>query len=383
MEPFTREDLAQLIKSAHAPCVSIYHATKQEGGGRVPDVAGFKNLLREAEHALAKAGANAADTKSRMAGLEELLANRDFWSRTFQGVAVFAGSDGVKAWRLSAAVPDRVVVGSRFHILPLIPLVSEAHRFYLLALSQNSVKLFQGDRAGLRPLPVPGMPANLTEALQYYNIHMDVLFRSTSSHGNTPYAGHGAAIEEDSTNLERFVRPIVQSLERALKNDKLSIVVAATDRLAGALRQFGAALPIAQGFVRGNPDRLSAEELHGKAWAVLAPVFQEAHQRVVRQYAELGGTGRAGTGLEEILRAADAGRIEMLLIEEGAERWGSVNPSSWAVSLHARPETGDEELLDRAAAATLSQRGQVWVLPKEEFAGLQTEGSPVGSIYRY
>jgi release factor family 3 len=383
MDSFTREDLAQLIKTAHAPCISIYHATKREGGGRVPDVAGFKNLLREAENSLAKAGASAEDTKSRMAGLEELLDNRDFWSSTFEGLAVFSGIDGVTAWRLPAAVADRVVVGSRFHILPLIPLVSEAHRFYLLALSQNSVKFFQGDRAGLRPLHVEGMPANLAEALQYYNIHMDVLFRSTTSHGNTPYAGRGAAIEEDTENLERFVRPIIQSLERALHNDKLPIVVASTARLAGALREFGAALPIAQGIVRGNADRLSEEALHKKAWAVLAPVFLEERRRVVRHFADMDGTGRVSTRLEEILQAAEEGRIDTLLLEAGAERWGSVNPSSWAVSLHARPEPGDEELLDRAAAATLGNRGQVWVLPKEEFADLRMAGSPAGSIYRY
>jgi len=383
MDTFTREDLEQLIKTPQAPCVSIYHATKQEGGGRVPDPAGFKNLLREAEDALAKAGASPADMKSRMAGLEGLSDNRDFWSSAFQGIAAFAGSEGVKAWRLPLAFPDRVVVASRFHILPLIPLVSEAHRFYLLALSQNAVKLFQGDRAGLRPLQVEGMPANLTEALQYYNIHMDVLFRSTTSHGNTPYAGRGAAIEEDAENLERFVRPIIQSLEHALHNDKLPIVVASTTRLAGALREFGAALPLAKKIVRGNPDRLSGAELHAKAWAALAPVFQEAHRSVVRHFAHLDGTGRVSTRLEEILQAADAGRIEMLLVEEGAERWGSVNPSDWTVSLHARPEAGDEDLLDRAAAATLSNRGKVWVLPKEDFAGLQTAGSPVGSIYRY
>ena len=382
MEIFTRKDLKLLIKDAQPPCISIYLATKRGGAGRAQDHAAFKNLVREAEQALDRMGAGGA-ARSRLASLEALIDDRDFWSGTGDGVAAFSGGGGLRAWRLSAAVPDRVVVGPRFHILPLIPLVPEAHRFYLLALSQNSVKLYQGDRDGLRLLTVEGMPANLAEALQYNDVQMQVLFRSTSGHGNSPYAGHGAAIEEDTANLERLVRPIVQSLEGVIRREKFPIVVAATDRLAGALREFGPTLPIAQGIVQGNADRLSEGELHAKAWAELASVFEDERRRVVQRYAELDGTVRASRGLEEILRAAEEGRVWMLLLEAGAEQWGALSPTSGTVSLHAQAQPGDEELLDRAAAATLGHRGQVWVLPKEELAAVQPAGSPVAAVYRY
>ena len=149
MEEFTRTDLMGLIKNPQAPCISIYMATKRGGAGRAQEHAGFKNLVREAGQALTRMGTGADTVQSRLASLEALVNDRDFWSRTGDSVAVFADAGGMRAWRLSAAVADRVVVGPRFLILPLIPLLPEAHRFYVLALSQNSVKLFQGDGEGL------------------------------------------------------------------------------------------------------------------------------------------------------------------------------------------------------------------------------------------
>jgi hypothetical protein len=51
--------------------------------------------------------------------------------------------------------------------------------------------------------------------------------------------------------------------------------------------------------------------------------------------------------------------------------------------VHAQAQSGDEELLDRAAAATLGHRGQIWVLPKEELPAALLAGSPVAAVYRY
>jgi hypothetical protein len=39
-----------------------------------------------------------------------------------------------------------VVVTDRFHIKPLLPLLSGDGRFYVLALSQSEVRLLQGTR---------------------------------------------------------------------------------------------------------------------------------------------------------------------------------------------------------------------------------------------
>jgi hypothetical protein len=383
METFTRQDLMQLIKDPQAPCISIFLATKRGGAGRSQDHAAFKNLLREAGQALAALGVAAAAVRSRLASLEALLGDRDFWSKTGRGIAVFSDAGGMRAWRLPTEVADRVVVGKRFFVLPLIPLLPDAHRFYVLALSQNAVQLYQGDGDGLLPLPAEGMPASLAEALRYNNIQPQALSRSTPGHGSTQYSAQGAATEEDTENLERLVRPIVRALEGVVKKEPLPIVVAATERLAGALRQFGSALPLAKEIVHGNPDRLSAAELHAKAWAMLAPEFEAERRHAVERYTELDGTVRASRGLEEILRAADEGRVWMLLLEAGAERWGALNPASGTVSVHAQAQSGDEELLDRAAAATLGHRGQIWVLPKEELPAALLAGSPVAAVYRY
>jgi hypothetical protein len=39
-----------------------------------------------------------------------------------------------------------VIVSERFHVKPLLPLLSGDGRFYVLALSQNEIRLLQGTR---------------------------------------------------------------------------------------------------------------------------------------------------------------------------------------------------------------------------------------------
>jgi len=45
-----------------------------------------------------------------------------------------------------------VVVSDRFHLKPLLPLLTGDGRFYILALSQNQVRLLQGTRYSVRGL---------------------------------------------------------------------------------------------------------------------------------------------------------------------------------------------------------------------------------------
>lgn len=58
--------------------------------------------------------------------------------------------------------------------------------------------------------------------------------------------------------------------------------------------------------ITGNPEILSAQELHNEVWPIVEADFQKLQQGVLEQFHELfgGDTGKASNNLKEIVSAA-------------------------------------------------------------------------------
>ena len=110
-------------------------------------------------------------------------------------------------------------------------------------------------------------------------------------------------------------------------------------------------------------------------------IFDDADQAVgaALRYRELLGTGRTSNDIEQILPAANEGRVETLLVSLESQSWGVVDAETGAVHLHDSCEAGDEDLLDTAAVLTLSQRGTVYALNRDEMPS----GAPIAAVFRY
>lgn len=92
-----------------------------------------------------------------------------------------------------------------------------------------------------------------------------------------------------------------------------------------------------------------------------------------------GNTGKASNELKEIISAAYYQRIDSLLVATSQQQWGLFDPTSETVYLHQEEETGDEDLLDFAAAHTLLNGGTVYAVEAEQVPF----STPVAAIFRY
>lgn len=90
-------------------------------------------------------------------------------------------------------------------------------------------------------------------------------------------------------------------------------------------------------------------------------------------------TGKASNDLKEIIPAAYYQRIDSLIVAANREQWGLFDPSSDTVFLHQEEETGDDDLLDFAAAYTLLNGGTVYTIGSEQIPF----STPVAAIFRY
>ena len=371
MDLFSRDDLLTLLAFGQEPCISLFMPTHRRGAEEDP--VRWKNLLREAEEYLKASGLRASETKELLGPAHKLLADPSFWKNQSDGLAFFLSPKLVRSYRLPTAFAELAMVAKRFHIKPLLPLLRENGRFYVLAISQNRVRLLQGTYSSVHEVDLKNVPASLAEAMQFHDKDEPLLFHTRTAGGTGSWGaifhGHGVGIDDFKDDLLRYFRQVDRGLHELLRNEHAPLVLAAVKYLWPIYREANRYPHLLEHGIAGNPDRLGVKELHEKAWAIVQPYFHQTQKKAADFYAQLAGTGRTSNDLEEIVRAAHQGHLELLFVAQGKEQWGTFDASSGKVTVHDQAEPGDEDLLNFAALHTLGHGGKVYVVGSEEVPG--------------
>lgn len=368
MDMLSKEELQYLFEKRNRFCVSIFLPTHPAGRdlrsidqGRVQ----LKDLLRDAEARLATAGLQKAELKDLLAPAGPLVQKSQFWRHQSDGLALFLAHGYFRYFRLPLQLQAFVAAGDRFDITPLLPLWTSEDRFHLLALSRNRVRLLEGTRYSITELDVKGIPRSLSEALER---GVDESLRQ--QHTMKP------GLPEDSL---RYSRQIDRGLRDLLKDQHVPLVLAGGEEALKLYRQVNTYPELLDEDIAGNPDKLSAEELHAAARKVVQPYYDRAKSQVIRQYKERSDVAKTSWQLEEILAAAHQGRVFCLFIEAGSHQWGQFDPEKGVVSGHDNPQPGDQDLLNLAVVQTILHGGSVYALAPSEMP----EASGIAALLRY
>jgi hypothetical protein len=379
MDLFTRKDLKALLAEPRTPCVSIYMPTHR--GGREEDPIRWRVHLAEAEENLIAAGLRVSDAKELLKPARQLLDDVTFWKHQCDGLAFFLAPQFLCLYRLPIAFEDLVVVADRFHIVPLLPLLSDNGRFYILALSQNAVRLLQGTRYSVSEVDLKGVPRNLAEALLTHDRDEPLRVHSRPVGGigswGAIFSGQGVGIDDAKDDLLQYFQRIDRGLHPVLREDRAPLVLASVDYFLPIYRAANTYPHLLGLAVEGNPDRLSTKELHAKAWALVQPLFERAKEQAAAQYRQLAGTGRTAVDLKQVLAAAYHGEIETLFISLGSRRWGRFDLGTGRAEEHDRLELGDEDLLNLVAVYTLLHGRTVYAVDPEQVPG----GGPLAAVF--
>ena len=382
-----RDDLRTLMGKYKGLCVSIYMPTHRAGRGIQQDSIRLKNLLGEAEEALTLSGLRTPEAQELLEPAEKLLQDGLFWQHQSDGLALFLSPEAFRSYRLPFDFEELVVVTDRFHIKPLLPLLSGG-QFYVLALSQNEVRLLQGTRYSVSEVDLEGMPESLAETLRYNDPEKRFQFhtstRTPGGKGQRPaiFHGHGVASADDPKDyISRYFHQVDEALQDLLRDEQVLLVLAGVDYLHPIYKEANAYPYLVDEGIEGNPEELSAEELHERAWAIVQPLFLAAQKEAAAEYKQLAGVGseQASNDLKEIVPAAYHGRVETLFVTVGLQKWGSFDPDTNVVHLYEEAEPGDEDLLDFAAVQTLLNGGTVYAVELEKVP----DGASLAAVFRY
>ena len=384
MNIITVKDIRLLIDRHDSPCVSLFMPTHRKGKEIEQDPIRFKNLLRLAQERIVDRGFKSREAEEILAPAQKILSDSMYWKHQSDGLAVFAARDFFRDYRVPSDFDELVVVTDRFHIKPVLPLISGDGRFYILAFSRKSVRLLQGSRFSVGEVDLEGLPTNLAETLDPDRYQKQLQFHTGApargAKRDAVFHGHGDAEPDEKELIHKFSLQLDKGLRELLKDEKDPLVLAGVEYIYPIFREASKYPNIVDEVISGNQDDTPHEDLHRKAWPIVEPIFKKDQDKAWQKYQELTGAGSnlATDKIIDIIPAAVHGRIETLFVAQKLHCWGSFDEKTGEVSLHEREQIGGRDLLDYAAVATYSQKGIVYVVPKEKL-----DGKPMVSVMRY
>lgn len=365
MDLLTRTDIDTLTVREPGEHVSVFLPTRRDAGDRLR----LRNLLDEVHAVLVGHGTRRPDVD---AFLEP--ARRDdawAWERMSDGLAVYLRPGRMHAYRVPLPLPEVAVVGDRFVVGPILPLVTEEEHFVLVALDRHDVRLLEGTRDRLEEVDLAEVPTSLRDLQDEARGRAAPLARPLGR-GAAVFYGHGGGDGSDrKAEARAFFRTVAGGIAEVLGDRRTPMVLAGLPEAVAMYRDVNPYVPVLDAAVAGGPR--TAEELHAAAWPLVADHAARAGRAALDRLAELLGTGRATTDPEEAAVAAQEGRVETLLLPSRETCWASV---PHVVEL-GDGSVADCERVDDAAVATLRAGGRVVLVPAGDLPGT------VGALLRY
>ncbi|MCX5822697.1 MAG: hypothetical protein NTY86_04110 [Deltaproteobacteria bacterium] len=382
MNKLSQDEIKTLLGKHQGLCISIFMPTFRTGSESQQNQIRLKNLLRGAEEKLLAGGLRPQEIKTLLEPAQALPGNVLFWRRQSDGLALFISADHFRVFCLPEAFGELIVVADHFHVKPLLPLLGGDNRFYILALSQKEVRLFEGTGRSVQEIELEAVPKSLADALQIDEFDKQVRFRAgsaSSAAGMAMVSGHGGVAADTKDNLLKYFRLIDRGLHDLLKDERAPLVLAGVDYLFPIYREANTYPRLIEEGIPGNPQGISPESLHLATLKIVSPYFQKAEHDAVAQYRQSSGTGLTSSESREIVPAAHHGRVGLLLIASGRQQLGIYNGESGAVQRHEQAGATSEDLLEMAAIQTFLNGGTVFTLSPEKMP----DKSDLAAVFRY
>ena len=368
----------QTLAQNESICVSLYMPAERAGAETRKNPIRFKNLLTEATQRLANQSNTELDDAVESA--HQYIERYDFWQHQDSGLAFFINSDGIKYYRLPHSFEERVEVGDRFYLKPLLPLLTNNNKFYLLALSQNEVKFFLGSRYVLNQIELPQeVPPSLAEALKYDDPEKQTQYHSGDG-GSTPiYHGQGVGTTDNKDEIRRFFQQIDRGLTAVLQESSTPLILAGVEFLMPIYHEVNSYDNLLENGITGNPENVATQDLHQQAWKIIEPRFTSEQKAAIDEYHNQSGAGLSSSRLPEIVAGAANGQIDTLLVAQDAEAYGRYDRQANQVQTDDTATADNIDLIDFAVTQTYLQKGKVYLIAASEIP----DGNAMAALLRF
>ena len=390
MDLLNRQTLKNFAQTEAAPCISLYMPTFRFEADQEQNAIRYKNLLKEAKNQLKETGRREEEIDALLQEVKARMDDTAFWRNVSDGLAVFITEEATRFFRLPIDFEELAVVGERFHLKPLFPLIASNNRYYVLALSQNNVRVYQGTHYAISELDTKDIPESIIEALAFDDPEKSLQHHVSNRAGgrrDAEFHGQGGGNEDDvsaqpQAALKRFFDQIDKGLRGILQDENAPLVLAGVEYYLPIYREANKYPHLIEDQIAaGNPEHLHPKELHAKTWAIVEPLFQSAQEESMDQFHQQSGNGGklASHNLHEIIPASVFSRVQTLFVPIGQHQWGHYDAEENAVQLHEEQQPEDDDLLNLATVHTYLNGGTVHALQPDNMP----VQAPLAAMFRY
>ena len=367
----------RLFNEVGFPLISIYMPTHRAGSAIWQDPIRFKNLMRSAEHDLETAGVSRGQISALLRPLGDLRDDRAFWQHQTEGLAVFKSASAMELFHVATVVPELSVVGSEYHLKPLLMALSGDESFYVLALSQNRACLYRGapdgrgDADGLAE--VEGL--ELPDGMELKSASSD---NSPQSHS----AGRGVEIHHTAelntkARLREYCRQVDQAISQVVSANA-PLILATVDQLRGVFQESTTRPGLLPESISGNPDNTAPNQLFKQALPIARRYFDSRRIEASDRFLACCHTSQGLDETAETIHAARQGRIETLFVPTGVQIWGQINDAG-EITLSDFKRPSDYDLLNLALIETWKSGGEVFAVAPDQMPG----GRQIAAVARF
>jgi len=385
---FTRDDLSALAGDGDGWRLSFYMPLSRTGREVMQAPILLKEMRSRAAAELEARGCGPDAAAELLEPIDRIYEGTEVAILQGAGLAVLSSTGFSASFLLPEEPPAMVSVDKRFALEPLLPLLFEDGRFFLLALSLNAVRLWEADRLHLREVSFEGMDTNLRDALHleedeaYHMFHAGAPAsgRNTGSSMFYGYGGGGGDNKDGKRNILEFFRLIDKGVRLKLPDSDTPLMLTGVESLMPIYRQANSHPSLLDGFVPGNQDAIpDRDDLHAKAWMAFGEERDRGKKRVLALYQERLASPLAVSGLRNVIQAAHQGRVNLLFVRKGARQWGWFDPSEYRIEFADGPVADAEELFNRSCILALTTGAKVYMLNDGEIP----EGADIAALCRY
>ena len=339
--PMNRLLLQDLQRRRSFPSVTVLLNARPGASLDPADVARLDRLVAQAAHRVAAeapgpVGDEVVDQLRRLA-VEQLDGPPPV------AFALCASPEIAVVVRLGQEVRERVVVDDTFATRDLVADLARSARYRVVAVSEQKVRMFLGDRR------------RLVEVLD----------------------DRWPLLREEGQRPTSWAREVFDQLRLDHAELPLPAVVAGVERSVRRLGVDGAVMVV--GEVPGNHDRTSASELHALTWPEVDRYLEVDRVRALARLDEARSSRRFAGGIDEVWSLANDGRVDLVLVEESFEVSAHLDPEHQLLQAHQLGRAVVDDIVDDTIEAVLLRGGRAVLVPDDQLA----EHDHIAAVLRY
>lgn len=341
----------------------------------------FENLVSEAKKQLYESDLDEKDQLLRQ--LDNVMGRQDELIQFIGGLTIYITPDDFYYYHLAIPVINRVRIGQKPYVLPLISNYQYTRDYNLLVLNRESIRVFEGHGERIEELPISEIedaPIDLETALGTEKEGGSLNFGTYSGNSGTRgssqfFHGHSETSEEKDIDRDRYFNIVDKFVYDNYSNvNKLPLIVYTVEENQAVFRNLSNNEYLAKTGINGSAANLNNNEIKERVAQTIDEIIAHQRNELLDRLAETSPDNRIENIPDDLASASLQGRIESLYVEKGAEIKGTLTDEG-----RYNENDDSNNFIEQIVDNVIRSRGKVYILDPSEMPG----DTPIAARLRY